>query len=249
METTKVAAVGDIHYGSEPNKDLKPLFEAMSNSADVVVLCGDLTHYGLAHEAERLVRDLNLAIKKPVVAVLGNHDFESGQERAVAEILINGGVNVLDGHAIEVAGVGFAGAKGFGGGFGAHELQPWGEEPMKAFVRASIEEAMKLEAALANIKVQEKVVVLHYSPIQSTVQGEPAEIQPFLGSSHLEDAVDRFSASVVFHGHAHEGSLKGYTRGEVPVFNVALPLLSSKRPGQPPFVVWDVPARTLAAAS
>jgi Icc-related predicted phosphoesterase len=176
------------------------------------------------------------------MAVLGNHDFESSRAAEVTQILADAaGVIVLDGTAVEVLGVGFAGVKGFAGGFGERALQSWGEEPIKAFVRAALEEALKLESALARLRTPGRVALLHYAPIGATVDGEPVEIFPFLGSSRLEEPLNRYRPSVVFHGHAHRGRTDGATSAGVPVYNVALPLLRRLHPEQPPFRVVEVP--------
>jgi Icc-related predicted phosphoesterase len=197
------------------------------------VLCGDLTDYGLPEEAHALVRELTSVVKIPIVAVLGNHDYESGQEAVVRTILTDANIHLLDGDTCEVHGIGFAGAKGFAGGFGRGTLGAWGEPAVKAFVQEAISEALKLEAALARLRTPHKIAVLHYAPISATVEGEPREIFPYLGTSRLEEPVDRYPVSAVCHGHAHNGALEGRTLSGVPVFNVALPLLRRHQPDRP----------------
>ena len=237
----RVAAVGDLHCTAASEGLFQPLFAKIVESADVVVLCGDLTDYGTGAEARVLAKEL-AGLKLPKLAVLGNHDFESSASSEVAQVLSEAaGVTVLDGTAVEVLGVGFAGAKGFAGGFGERALQSWGEEPVKAFVRAAIEEALKLESALARLRTPGRVALLHYAPIHGTVDGEPVEIDPFLGSSRLEEPLNRYRPSAVFHGHAHRGQPEGATSAGVPVYNVALPLLRRRFPDRPPFRVVDVP--------
>ena len=237
----RVAAVGDLHCTRASEGVFQPLFGKVAESADVLALCGDLTDYGTPDEARVLAKEL-AALKGPKLAVLGNHDFESNAAAEVAGILADAaGVTMLDGTAVEVLGVGFAGAKGFAGGFGERALQSWGEEPVKAFVRAAIEEALKLESALARLRTPGRVALLHYAPIGATVDGEPVEIYPFLGSSRLEEPLNRYGATAVFHGHAHRGQPEGRTSAGVPVYNVALPLLRRRFPGQPPFRVVEVP--------
>jgi Icc-related predicted phosphoesterase len=237
----RVAAVGDLHCTKASEGAFHSLFTRIAESADVVALCGDLTAYGTAEEARVLAKEL-AATKLPKLAVLGNHDFESNAADEVVQILTEaGGVTVLDGTAIELLGVGFAGAKGFAGGFGERALQSWGEEPIKAFVRAALEEALKLESALARLRTPGRVALLHYAPIEATVDGEPAEIYPFLGSSRLEEPLNRYRPTVVFHGHAHRGQPEGATAAGVPVYNVALPLLRRHFPDLLPFRVVDVP--------
>jgi Icc-related predicted phosphoesterase len=180
--------------------------------------------------------------------VLGNHDYESGQEAEVRRALTDIGVSVLDGDAVEIEGVGFAGVKGFAGGFGRGALGAWGESTIKAFVHEAIEEALKLESALARLRTASRIAVLHYAPIRETVEGEPLEIYPWLGSSRLEEPLGRYEVHAVLHGHAHKGSLQGQTAGGVPVYNVALPLLRDRYPDRPPYMLLEVPRRRIALA-
>lgn len=182
------------------------------------------------------------SVRIPILAVLGNHDVEAGKADEIVAILREVGVEVLDGDAREIQGVGFAGVKGFAGGFGAHALGPWGEDTIKRFVHEALEEALKLEAALARLRSAERVALLHYSPVRATVEGEPPEILAFLGSSRLEGPLSRYPVSIVLHGHAHRGALEGRTANNVPVYNVAMPLLAARFPGQPPVRVFEVPA-------
>jgi Icc-related predicted phosphoesterase len=236
----RVAAVGDVHCKKTSTGAFQALFASMAAAADVLVLCGDLTDLGLAEEARVLVKELSAAKTTPIVAVLGNHDYESGETEQVKGILTDAGVTLLDGDALEIDGVGFAGAKGLGGGFGQRALQPWGEDIMKRFVREAVDEALKLESGLAKLRTSQRVVVLHYSPIRDTVEGEPSEIFPFLGSSRLEEPLLRYPVSVVFHGHAHRGRPEGRTRTGTPVYNVCLPLLLEAAPERPPFRLVDL---------
>jgi Icc-related predicted phosphoesterase len=231
----RIGAVADVHYGRDKDARLRPLFEWAGSRVDVLLLGGDLTDFGLPEEAEPLARDLADVVRVPVVAVLGNHDFEGGKEQEVAALLRGVGVKVLDGDACEVAGVGIVGAKGFGGGFGRGTLEPWGEAGVKAFVREAVDEALKLERALARLHARPRVALLHYAPIRDTVVGEPEEIFPFLGSGRLAEPLDRYGVSAVFHGHAHRGAPEGRTAGGIPVYNVALPVL--KQAGAEPFPV------------
>ena len=251
----RVAAVGDVHCKKTSAGTFQALFAAMAEAADVLVLCGDLTDLGQAEEARVLAKELSAAKSRPVVAVLGNHDYESGETDQVKGILTEAGVTLLDGDAVEIDGVGFAGAKGLGGGFGQRALQPWGEDIMKRFVREAVDEALKLESGLAKLRTSQRVVVLHYSPVRDTVEGEPSEIFPFLGSSRLEEPLLRYPVSVVFHGHAHRGRPEGRTRTGVPVYNVCLPLLLETAPERPGFRLVDLdrlvvaPAEVTAASS
>ena len=236
----RIAAVADLHYGrAMPAGTLQPLFAQITEAADILVLPGDLTDYGLVDEAKALAREL-AALKIPAVGVLGNHDYESNQQAEVRQILQDAGVVTLDGETTEIHGIGFAGVKGFAGGFGRGALGPWGEETIKRFVHECIEEALKLESALAKLRTEHIIAVLHYAPIQETVEGEPREIFPFLGCSRLEEPLTRFPVSVVFHGHAHHGRPEGRTRTNVPVYNVCLSLMRELSPERP-FRLTDVP--------
>ena len=233
-ELVRIAAIGDLHYGraSQPGS-LQPLFSQINDSADVLAICGDITDYGLVEEARAFVKELVPTVKIPVVAVLGNHDVESNQQDEIAKILKDAGVAVLDGETTEVHGIGFAGIKGFCGGFGRRALGPWGEEIIKRFVREAVDEALKLESALARLRNDHLVVLVHYAPIQATVEGEPCDIYAFLGCSRLEEPITRFPVSAVFHGHAHHGAPEGRTRTNVPVYNVSASLMREHFPDRP----------------
>jgi Icc-related predicted phosphoesterase len=239
-DIVRIAAIGDMHYGrTAAPGTLQPLFAQITETADVAVLCGDLTDYGLPDEARALAREISTALKVPTVAVLGNHDYESGQQAEVRQILVDAGVVMLDGDTTEIHGIGFAGVKGFAGGFGRRALGPWGEEIIKKFVHECLDEALKLESALARLRTERLIAVLHYAPIQDTVEGEPREIFPFLGCSRLEEPITRYPVSAVFHGHAHHGQPEGRTRTNVPVFNVSMSLMKEKFPDRP-FRLLDV---------
>jgi Icc-related predicted phosphoesterase len=230
----RLAAVGDLHYGKASRGQLQTLFAAVSRAeADILLLLGDLTDYGLADEAAELARELTGGIKIPIIAVLGNHDYESGAVADVTRILTDAGVHLLDGETIEVAGIGFAGVKGFAGGFGRGVLGPWGEEAVKRFVHEAVNEALKLESALARLRTAVKIALLHYAPIAQTVEGEPKEIWPYLGCGRLEEPLSRYQVTAVFHGHAHHGALEGKTASGTPVYNVSFPLLLATNPEQP----------------
>lgn len=238
--TIRFAAVGDLHCTRNSAGDLRPLFARAAADADALLLCGDLTDYGLPEEAKVLAETLTAA-SVPIVAVLGNHDFESGQQDEVRRILTDAGVRVLDGEAVEIHGVGIAGAKGFCGGYGRGALGPWGESAIKQFVNEALHEALKLESALAKLRTPQRIALLHYSPIQATVEGEPVEIYAFLGTSRLEDPLLRYPVNAVFHGHAHRGRLEGKTVNGIPVYNVAKPLLLRSFPDRPAFRVVELP--------
>jgi Icc-related predicted phosphoesterase len=242
----RIAAVGDLHCGKDSQGRLQPLLARMAEAADVLILCGDLTDYGLPDEARILAREIAGTVKVPIVAVFGNHDYESGHADEVKTILGEAGVRVLDGDFVEIGGVGFAGVKGFAGGFGDRALQSWGEPVLKRFVREAVEEALKLESALARIQSGRRVAVLHYAPIRDTVDHEPAEVVPFLGSSRLEEPINRYGAVAAFHGHSHHGAAEGRTSTGIPVYNVALPLMRATS-HERPFRVLEVPIPPAAA--
>lgn len=222
----RVAAIGDLHVGENHKHPYRDLFARISQDADVLALCGDLTNFGKTPEAEILAEDLQ-ACSIPVVGVLGNHDFECGQPDEVARILHQAGMKVLDGEAFEIQGVGFAGCKGFVGGFGRYMLSAFGEPEIKSFVQAAVDENLKLETSLRMLRTERIVVVTHYSPVSETVQGEPPEIFAFLGSARMGETIDRFDGvKCAFHGHAHRGAYEGRTARGVPVYNVAKPVLN-----------------------
>jgi Icc-related predicted phosphoesterase len=239
-EKIRLAAMGDIHCTKTSQGTLQTLFAEIVGRADILLLCGDLTDLGLMDEARVLAKELTSAVKVPIIAVLGNHDFHSGQQREIQEIMSEAGVTVLDGSTCEVQGIGFAGAKGFLGGFGRGTLAPWGEEIVKHIVHEALEESLKLESGLARLRTQQRIALLHYSPIAATVKGEPVEIYPFLGCSRLEEPLNRYPLTAVFHGHAHHGSPEGRTSANVPVYNVSLPLLRHEFPDHPPFRIVEM---------
>jgi Icc-related predicted phosphoesterase len=238
--TVRIAALGDLHYARSQEPAVREVLAQAGRECDVLLLCGDLTDHGLPEEARELAREIHASVNVPVIAVLGNHDFESGKQEEVKRLFCDSGIRVLDGDATEVKGVGFAGVKGFAGGFGKRALGPWGEDIIKQFVREAVDEALKLESALARLRGRPRIAVLHYSPIQETVEGEPVEIFPFLGSSRLEEPLTRYPVQAVFHGHAHRGQPEGKTAQGVPVFNVSLSLLRHAFPERPPFRVFEV---------
>lgn len=235
----RVAAVADLHCTKKSGDEIRNLLSSMASHADILVFGGDLCDSGMPEEAQVLARE-TASLKVPIVAVLGNHDFECGKASEVEAILSDAGVNILDGRSCKIDGIGFAGVKGFAGGFGDKALQPWGELVIKNFVREAVEEALKLESALAALRTSTRIAVLHYSPIIETVVGEPEEIIPFLGSSRLEEPLNRYSVTAVFHGHAHRGTLEGRTKGGAPVYNVAKPLLHFKGGGGAPFKIIEI---------
>ena len=234
----RIAATADLHFSAQTQGLLKEQLGRVRDEADVLVIAGDLTNFGRPEEMEPLVNVL-VRLRIPTIAVLGNHDYESGQEAELIRMMTSEGIKVLDGTGYERDGVGFAGTKGFIGGFGRAVLTAFGEPEVKAFVKVSIDEAMKLERAMSQLRAEKRVVVLHYAPITATVSGEALEIYPYLGSSRLAEVVDRHGAELVIHGHAHHGSLDGKTTAGIPVHNVAITLLQSQQPAAA-YRVFDV---------
>jgi Icc-related predicted phosphoesterase len=225
----RVAALADLHFSPQSYDRIREPMQRVRDEADVLVLAGDLTNYGKPQEMESLLASL-VRVRIPIVAVLGNHDYESGHEAELMKMMTDEGIKVLDGTGYERDGVGFAGTKGFPGGFGRGVLTAFGEREVKAFVQAAIDECMKLERALSQLRADKRVVVIHYSPIPATVKGEPAELYPYLGTSRLAEVMDRHGANLVLHGHAHHGTPDGKTTGGIPVHNVALHLLQAENP-------------------
>lgn len=249
QDVVRIGAVADVHYGRESEKRLRPVFEEVARRVDVLLLGGDLTDFGLPEEAQVLVRDLTEVVRVPVVAVLGNHDFEGGKEQELTAVLRDAGVRVLDGDAVEVKGVGIVGVKGFGGGFGRGTLEPWGEAGVKRFVHEAVEEALKLERALARLHTPARVALMHYAPIRETVVGEPEEIFAFLGCGRLEEPLNRYGVQAIFHGHAHRGAHEGKTSAGIPVYNVALPVMRHQDPNALPVKIIEVPVGEPALAT
>lgn len=238
----RIAAVADIHVTDTDKNKWSDYFKEISRSADVLLICGDLTNTGDETEAQ-ILRDELKSCTIPVVAVLGNHDYEKGRQKLIRQTLLSENLHILDGEAVVIGGVGFAGVKGFGGGFDNYMLSMFGEDAMKAFVQEAVDEALHLDRALARIDQQhehlKKVAIMHYAPMLDTVKGEPEPIYPFLGSSRLAEPLIRRQVTAVFHGHAHMGTLEGTLTGGVKVYNVAKPVLV-KAGYEIPFYVMEI---------
>jgi len=233
----RVAAIGDVHASPTAKGRWRDTLAEIAETADVLCLCGDLTNHGTVPEAQALVEDLR-GCKIPVLAVLGNHDHQCGCADEVARTLGEAGVKFLEDEVHEIKGVGFAGVKGFCGGFDGKMLDAFGEPAIKAFVQEVLDEALRLEHALKSLEAERRVVVLHYAPIEATVAGEPEAIFPFLGCSRLAETIDRFEGiAAVFHGHAHHGTYAGRTRKGIPVFNVAAQI---EKPTGKPYALIEV---------
>lgn len=228
----RIAALADLHFSPQSYDRIRDAMNRLRDEADVLVLAGDITNYGKPEEMESMLNSI-MRIRIPIVAVLGNHDYEGGQAAELSKLMIAEGVKLLDGSGYERDSVGFAGTKGFLGGFGRGVLTAFGEPEVKAFVQLAIDETLKLERALSMLRTEKRVVVTHYAPIVDTVRGEPEQIYPYLGSGRLAEVIDRHQALLAVHGHAHHGALEGKTTGGVPVYNVAMPLLMTRTPAAP----------------
>jgi len=240
----RIAAAGDLHVRETDRGKWKDYFSAICHAADVLVLAGDLTDTGDEDEAALLVDELK-GCNIPIVGVLGNHDYEKDRQKVIKQVLSDANIEILDGESTIIQGVGFAGIKGFGGGFDRRMLSKFGEPTMKTFVQEAVEEALKLERALSRLGQHHgnlnKIAIMHYSPLAETVEGEPKEIYPFLGSSRLLEPLQRNKVAAVFHGHAHMGQYSGQAMDGTRVWNVSLPVLA--RLGQPyPFHLMEVEA-------
>jgi Icc-related predicted phosphoesterase len=221
----RIAAVGDLHCGEDDRGAFRDQLARVNDEAEILILCGDLTRRGLPAEFRTVVGELS-DVKIPIATVLGNHDHESGLAMEGESILRDRGVHVLAGDPFHLSEqVGLVGTKGFMGGFGRAALTAFGEAETKAFVNATLEEVQRLEMGLRRLATPIRIAVLHYAPIVATVAGEPEVIYPFLGCDRLAEPLDRYAATVVFHGHAHTGAFEGRTAGGVPVYNVSLPVL------------------------
>ncbi len=215
----KIAAIGDLHTRATAREQLQAVLHSIPGEVDVLVLAGDLTDNGLPAEAEILAEELQ-GMDLQVIAVLGNHDHEGDAQEEISSLLVQAGVCILDGTVHQIEHVGFVGTKGFCGGFDGLLIQPFGERALKTFINASIEEAVRLENAMARLDCERRVAVTHYAPIKATLEGEPQELFPFLGSGRLANALDRQKVDLILHGHAHHGSPFGQTPGGIPVYNV-----------------------------
>lgn len=236
----RIAALSDLHIRDTDKGKWTEVFKEASNLADIMILCGDLTDTGDEYEAEILAQELHTC-SIPVVGVLGNHDYEKDRHKLIRQIITQGGnVHILDGEAVVIKEIGFAGVKGFGGGFDNYMLSMFGEKAMKDFVQEAVHEALRLDRALARLDAEygapKKIAITHYAPTSETILGEPEPIFPFLGSSRLAEPLNRRQVIAAFHGHAHAGRLEGKTPGGVRVFNVSRHILSRERYPHPFYV-------------
>jgi Icc-related predicted phosphoesterase len=220
----RLALTADVH-ADEAMRDALVAAFAEAPDADLVLIAGDLTTLGEPDQARILVEACS-ALRVPAVAILGNHDFHSGEETELKALLSEAGVFLLDGEAarfdLDGTSVGIAGSKGFVGGFPDWELPNFGEPLLRRLYDATTAEAEGLERALEEIAgCDVRIAMLHYAPTASTLDGEPQVIWPFLGSHRLGHPILEARPDLVLHGHAHEGTFEGRI-GDVPVLNVAV---------------------------
>jgi Icc-related predicted phosphoesterase len=221
----RLAAVGDVHCGTETRDEVRSQFASVGEHADALLLAGDLTRLGTPEEAVALAEALEPLRGMPIAAVLGNHDFHSDRQEDVRRIIEGSGVDVLEGRSVvwDLHGVrvGVAGLKGFGGGFEGTHATAFGEPEMKAFVAHTQALVAQLDGCLRGLEADLRILLLHYAPVRETLSGEPREIFPFLGSYHFAELADAHGVDLVLHGHAHRGVERGRTPGGIPVRNVA----------------------------
>jgi Icc-related predicted phosphoesterase len=224
-----LAAAGDVHSRVSLRDELERSFAQLGEqNVDLVLLAGDLTTWGVPEEAAVLV-EARRGLAAPVVAVLGNHDWHSRRVDEVRDVLVRGGIEVLERswtiHAIDGHEVGIAGVKGFVGGFGRAHLPDFGEPLLRDVYAETSRDVNALDAGLRAISnCALRIALLHYSPTERTLEGEPPDIWPFLGAERLATPILEHRPDLVLHGHAHAGRHEG-TIGEVPVYNVSAPVI------------------------
>ena len=226
----RIAATGDIHCRDSNRDAVVASFAALDDDVDLVLVAGDLTSHGRLDEAEILC-EAAAATDAPVYAVLGNHDWHNDEAEAILRRLGEGGVEMLDRRAsvcqVGAVEVGIVGLKGFIGGFAPRHLPDFGEPSLRAVYHEATEEVQALEAGLREIATcPVRIVLLHYAPVEATLEGEPREIWVFLGSDRLAAPILEHGPDLVLHGHAHAGSPDGMI-GETPVHNVSQPVLGT----------------------
>jgi uncharacterized protein len=226
----RIAATGDIHCRDSNREAVVASFAGIDERADLILVAGDLTSHGQLDEAEILC-EAAAAAQAPVYAVLGNHDWHNGEAEAILERLAAGGVKMLErSSAVCQVGdveVGIVGVKGFVGGFAPRHLPDFGEPSLRAVYAEATAEVEALDAGLREVATcPVRIVLLHYAPIEQTLEGEPREIFVFLGSDRLAAPILEHGPDLVLHGHAHAGSPDGAI-GETPVHNVSQPVLGT----------------------
>jgi Icc-related predicted phosphoesterase len=220
METIRVAAAGDVHCRESHREEIVVAFAALSGTTDLVLLAGDLTTCGDPEEAAILAEACE-PLDAPVVSVLGNHDWHSGRADEVKSILESAGIEVLERsstvHDVRGHDVGIVASKGFVGGFGAAHLPDFGEPLLRDVYTETSKDVEALDEGLRQIaNCPLRIVLLHYSPTEETLEGERRDIWTFLGTDRLAAPIVEHQPDLVLHGHAHSGTLEGRI-GEVPV--------------------------------
>jgi Icc-related predicted phosphoesterase len=223
-KTLRVAAAGDIHAGPADGDRVAEAFRRVEEQGDLILLAGDLTQHGQVDEV-CVVADACRDLQVPVVAVLGNHDWQSDRAGDLVRALAEAGVVVLErAHTIvPVAGVsvGIAGVKGFVGGFG-NQWANFGEPLFRQAYAETTADVEALDAGLHAISsCALRIALLHYSPVEATLLGEPERLWLVLGADRLAGPIRDHRPDLVVHGHAHHGSFEGEIDG-VPVYNVAV---------------------------
>jgi Icc-related predicted phosphoesterase len=224
----RIAAAGDVHCRESRRPELRKAFAGLEGVADLVLLAGDLTTHGSPEEAEILV-DCCRGLSAPTIAVLGNHDWHAGRHDELVEVLVNGGLVVLERSSTicELNGVevGVVGTKGFIGGFPGSHLPDFGEPLLRALYAETTAEVEALEEGLRAVAhCAVRIVLLHYAPTDKTVAGEPEGIWAFLGTDRMAPPITEHCPDLVLHGHAHAGTFEG-SISNVPVFNVSVPVM------------------------
>jgi Icc-related predicted phosphoesterase len=224
----RVAAAGDVHCDEENREELELAFRRVDGNVDAILLAGVLTTYGELKQGV-LLAEICRGIDAPIYAVLGNHDWHRSQVAEIVAALGDAGVHMVDrGWArqeVDGASLGVAGAKGFVGGFPDSQLTDFGEPLLRKVYAETTAEVEALAAGLAAIAACDyRIALLHYSPTATTLEGEPCGIWPFLGTDRLAGPILEHHPNVVLHGHAHVGAFEGAV-GDVPVYNVAVPVL------------------------
>ena len=228
MRTVRIAAAGDVHASESRRADLERAFAELGEDVDLVLLAGDLTTYGEPDQAAvlaRAVRDVRI----PVVAVLGNHDWHSNRRDEVVTVLAQAGVDVLDRswaiYDVDGIEVGIVGTKGFVGGFPDSQLPDFGEPLLREVYAETGREVDAIEQGLRAIeRCPIRIVLLHYAPTRSTLEGEPRTIWAFLGTDRMAPPIEAHRPDLVLHGHGHAGRFEGSIE-DVPVFNVSVPVI------------------------
>jgi Icc-related predicted phosphoesterase len=221
----RIAAAADIHASEASADRVERAFADLRGEADVVLLAGDLTTSGEPEQAEVIAAACR-SLDVPIFAVLGNHDYHAQRTDELGEVLAGAGVRLLDREctSCEIDGLelGIVGTKGFVGGFPGSALPDFGEPLLRSVYAETSAEADAIARGLqAIVHCDIRIVLLHYSPVVGTLEGEPVGIHTYLGSERLATPIAENGADLVLHGHAHAGSFEGCI-GDIPVYNVAV---------------------------